>query len=489
MDLDQALWQHFHLHSFRPLQKEIITSILEGTDTLAVLPTGTGKSLCFQLPAVMLPGVTLVISPLIALMHDQVTQLQTRSIPSVQLSSMLSPDQLNAELFAIESGVYKLIYLSPERLQNTRIQKVLQSVHFSLVVIDEAHCISSWGHEFRPEYREINTALKCLSSRPPILALTATATSETIADICQVLNLQNPTIWGGAVERKNLHISVIKIANAEEQDCAIAALVNAYAENQIVLFTATRAKAEELAGILTAWLPNCTALSVFHAKLTKEEKMNVAARFRSGQLKVIVATTAFGMGLDFPHIRCVVHVQIPGSFAQYYQEIGRAGRDGQRADCYLLYNKADIEIQSALQKKLSPTPKRTREMQNELRRLRHYCEQEMTCRQSYISQYFGQKQTKVCGQCDICLSKLTRKRLTLAQKLHIPADITVKIKSLRLELAQKYDVHHTAIAHDMQLLWLLSTQPQQPTQLLRLPGFGAGWIQRWAGQFLAAMIK
>lgn len=488
MQIEEALWKYFHIRTFRPLQKEIITSILAQKDTLAVLPTGAGKSLCFQLPAVLLPGVTIVISPLIALMHDQVTKLTMRSIPAVHLSSLHTKAQLDAELTAIAYGVYKLVYISPERLQNQKIQALFTRISVSLIVIDEAHCISTWGHEFRPEYRQISQFVSKLSQRPPLLALTATATPDTVKDITTVLSMHSPAIFRGTMKRENLQIHVIPLETAEEQDSMCAGLIRKHAGQQTVIFTATRSRAEELVESLHRWFPELVSIAVFHAKLDSSEKMLISSHFRSGKLQTIVATTAFGMGLDFPNIRCVIHAQLPGGFAQYAQEIGRAGRDGAPSDCYLLFHENDIHIQEALFSQSSPTVERKKILTKELTRFCDYCRKMRTCRQLSIARYFGEKTGGKCGNCDVCTNTI-RTNITLAKKMGITAFEIEKLIKIRQQLAERYTVHPRAIAHDMQLLWLLISRPKNTDDILQLPGFGKGWTQRWAGYFLSSMIK
>src|SRR5881296_2909227 len=335
MDLSLLLRERFGFEEFRPAQKQVIDRVIAGENVLAVMPTGSGKSLCYQLPALALPGLTLVVSPLIALMKDQVDQLGSLGLPATVINSTVSREQQRTRLEQAIAGRMKLLYIAPERFQSEDFRAGLARAKISLFAVDEAHCISLWGHDFRPDYLRLRKAVDHLKS-PPVLALTATATPAVRRDIVAQLGIENATQVVSGFDRPNLYLEVREVATSLEKIRAIVELAR-WAPLGIV-YAGTRKNVEEIYASLRRAGVEAAA---YHAGLPPEDRKAVQERFMNASECVIVATNAFGMGIDRSHVRFVVHADIPDSVEAYYQEIGRAGRDGEPARCLLLFNYAD----------------------------------------------------------------------------------------------------------------------------------------------------
>ena len=341
----------FGFRDFRPGQGEVLEAILSGEDTLVVMPTGGGKSLCYQLPALILPGVSLVISPLIALMKDQVDTLRVRELPAVSIHSLMGLGEQEEALQKIAAGAYKLIYVSPERLRNGTFMSALNKQPVSLVAVDEAHCISEWGHDFRPDYLRIGQALDFLG-RPQTIALTATATARVRDDIIIQLKLRAPRQFVKGFDRENLFWEVSPVRGAKEKLALLTRRLHNLSGGAIV-YTGTRKSVESIVGHLS---DQGIAAEGYHAGMEDEERIRVQEEFLEGRLNFIVATNAFGMGIDRSDIRMVIHQQLPGSIEAYYQESGRAGRDGERSACLLLFSPADRRLQEFFIEASYPAP-------------------------------------------------------------------------------------------------------------------------------------
>lgn len=336
-----SLREHFGFPDFRDGQREVVTAILEGKDAVVVMPTGSGKSLCYQLPAMMLDGATVVVSPLIALMKDQVDALHARGLPATFINSSIDASEQGKRINGLRRGDFKLVYVAPERFRSNRFLEALQSLHISLFAVDEAHCISTWGHDFRPDYLRLKQVVQSLNSadtRAQTLALTATATPYVRSDIIEQLGLSGPSTFVSGFDRPNLTIDVVHTEKDREKIARIKRLAKSSDGGSGIIYASTRKAVEQVAHSLRQ---EGLSVAAYHAGLGDAARVKAQDEFMSGAAQMIVATNAFGMGIDKPDIRFVAHYQMPGSIEAYYQEIGRAGRDGLPSSCVLLFNYAD----------------------------------------------------------------------------------------------------------------------------------------------------
>lgn len=386
------LKKFFGYTTFRPLQGEIIQRILEKKDTLVLMPTGGGKSICFQLPAIYLPGTAIVVSPLIALMKDQVEGLLANGIPAAALNNMIPEEERQRIKQLCIQGKIKLLYISPEKLAG-ELHWLLPRMDLSLIAIDEAHCISHWGHDFRPEYTQLS-ALKEHFPKVPIVALTATADKVTRSDIITQLKLHEPEVFVSSFDRPNLSLTIRRGLNKKEKTAAIVHFIHAHRGQSGIVYCLSRNSTEKLAEELQSFGIKTVA---YHAGLAPAVREKAQDDFINDRVNVVCATVAFGMGIDKSNVRWVIHYNMPGSIENYYQEIGRAGRDGMKSDTLLFYSVADLLV---LRRFAEESGQQEINLQK-LNRMRRYCEADI-CRRRILLSYFGEEADHDCGNCDVC---------------------------------------------------------------------------------------
>ncbi len=407
--MDEALLllkKHYGYDQFRPAQEPVVESLLAGRDTLAIMPTGAGKSICFQIPALLFPGITLVISPLISLMKDQVDAMREQGIEATFINSSLSAEESRARLAGIANGRYKLVYVAPERLDTDYFQSILEWQAISMVAVDEAHCLSQWGHDFRPSYQQIAPFIAGLPRRPLVSAFTATATPEVREDIIRLLGLQNPAVHVSGFDRPNLYFGVII---GEDKDGFILRYVEDHPKDAGIIYAATRKNVERVYEYLRR---HHIAAGRYHAGLSDEERAKTQDDFLYDSLQVIVATNAFGMGIDKSNVRFVIHYNMPKSLEGYYQEAGRAGRDGEPGECLLLFSAQDIMTQKYLIDQSTDDEERKAHNLAKLQRMIDYCHTP-DCLRAFIIRYFGGTPEKTeCGNCSNCRANREKADLT-----------------------------------------------------------------------------
>jgi ATP-dependent DNA helicase RecQ len=391
-ELMLLLKRKFGFDTFRPLQADVIQRVIQKKDSLVLMPTGGGKSICFQLPAVYLPGTAIVVSPLIALMKDQVEGLASNGIAAEALNSAKTEEERQQIRQQCLQGTLKLLYISPEGLLG-ELDRLLSRMEISLIAIDEAHCISRWGHDFRPEYAQM-AIVKERFPHVPVIALTATADKITRLDIIEQLKLHEPQLFISSFDRPNLSLAVHRGLGKKEKMAAILNFIRRHREQSGILYCMKRADTEDMANLLTAQGIRAAA---YHAGLPASQREQTQNDFIHDRTEVICATIAFGMGIDKSNVRWVIHYNMPGSIENYYQEIGRAGRDGLESDTLLFYSLGDLMLLRRFAEESGQNEVNT----EKLNRMQRYCETDL-CRRRILLNYFGEEAADDCGNCDVC---------------------------------------------------------------------------------------
>ncbi|MEW4152167.1 DNA helicase RecQ [Bacillus thuringiensis] len=390
----ELLASYFGYSSFRRGQDETIKNVLDGKDTVCIMPTGCGKSICYQIPALVFEGTTLVISPLISLMKDQVDTLVQNGISATYINSSISIAEANQRIQLAKQGHYKLLYVAPERLDSMEFVDQLIDMKIPMIAIDEAHCISQWGHDFRPSYLHIHRILDYLPEKPLVLALTATATPQVREDICNTLEINQENTIMTTFERENLSFSVIK---GQDRNAYLADYIRQNQKESGIIYAATRKVVDQLYEDL---MKAGVSVSKYHAGMSDSDRNEQQELFLRDEVSVMVATSAFGMGIDKSNIRYVIHYQLPKNMESYYQEAGRAGRDGLDSTCILLYSSQDVQVQRFLIDQSTGESRFSNELEK-LQNMTDYCHTEQ-CLQSFILQYFGEEPKEDCGRCGNC---------------------------------------------------------------------------------------
>lgn len=473
----EILKQYFGYDSFRVGQEDIINSILQKKDTLVLMPTGGGKSLCYQIPALCFNGITLVISPLLSLMKDQVDALRANSIPAAYLNSTLTSKQIQEIEHQLLEGSIKLLYIAPERLASKSFRELLEKLIISLVAIDEAHCISEWGHDFRPDYKRLKY-VKGLCKGAPIIALTATATKQVKKDILKQLNLEEPAIFQSSFNRENLLIEIREKKNSLAQ---ILALLEKNKEESTIIYSHSRDEAKSLCDELNHY--GFKSL-LYHAGLSDSKREKNQELFLEDKAKIIVATIAFGMGIDKSNVRLVIHNTFSKSLENYYQEIGRAGRDGIKSKCILFFSERDIKRHEYFIGK-GTTPTTRKEQKSKLSEMVKFCTS-TTCRKKTLLNYFNEAPSfNSCKSCDNCLNTNKTNNDSLPLKLNsFDQELFKELKNLREEFARETQSIPTHLFSDVTLQEIAQKLPNNEKELLKIQGITQSKIQEFGDELL-----
>jgi ATP-dependent DNA helicase RecQ len=489
-DLLTPLKQYWGFGSFRPLQERIVQSLVGGHDTCVVMPTGGGKSLCYQLPAVVGGKTAIVISPLIALMHDQAAQLAQMGIPAAMLNSTLAGGEQSKVMMKARAGEYRLLYLSPERLAREETIGWLQGVPISFFAIDEAHCISEWGHEFRPDYRQLSR-LRAHFPACPIAAFTASATQRVRHDILHQLQLRNPHKYIASFHRPNLRY-VVKESKGQEMLRLLISLLRNYREGNVIVYEPTIARVEQTVDFLEE---NGMAAIGYHGKMEAAMRKRNQEAWMSDEVRVLVGTIAFGLGINKATVRAVIHMSLPKSLEQYYQEAGRAGRDGQPADCILLWQKQDAALLAHFIQQVSDPAERDRAWQR-YHDIRGFADSK-ACRQRQICRHFGERpKWESCGTCDVCGGApewlAAAEQPVAAKVIAMPeADSALRdyLREWRRETARQQAVPAYVVMYDTSLEEICQRRPSTIPELLRITGFGQRKAQMYGAEIFRALER
>lgn len=502
----EVLKKYFGYDSFRNGQEPVIDAILSGRDVFGIMPTGAGKSMCYQIPALMLPGITLVVSPLISLMKDQVAALNQAGVYAAYLNSSLTQGQYFKALDFAKGGKYKIIYVAPERLLTESFLGFATNADISFISVDEVHCVSQWGQDFRPSYLKIVDFVQQLKKRPVLGAFTATATAQVRNDVINILQLKNPEIVTTGFDRENLSFYV---KHAKDRKAALFEILREHYDESGIIYCITRKLVEEVYGLLTE---RGIEAAKYHAGMTDEERVRNQDAFTSDRARIMVATNAFGMGIDKPDVRFVIHYNMPKNMESYYQEAGRAGRDGEKSACYLIYNPQDVhtnkyfiennrENDELSKAQLEQVLEKDRER---LKQMTFYCHTRY-CYRKFMLNYFGEKAENFCGNCGNCQKKLAADAYQEQLERYPQHDAKVKLRkpqpvkrmksenpalyeslrTLRNSLAKKYKVPAYVIFTDKTIKEMSMYLPQDREQFLQISGVGEAKYEKYGNEFLA----
>jgi ATP-dependent DNA helicase RecQ len=497
-ELKTALKRYWGYDAFRPKQEEIVRNILDGRDVCVVMPTGGGKSLCYQLPAVLQSGETaIVVSPLIALMQDQVAQLAQMGIPSAVLNSSQSWNEQRETERRAEAGELRLLYLSPERLAKQEMVEWLARVPVSFFAIDEAHCISEWGHEFRPDYRQMKLLRKEFAEKP-IAAFTASATRRVRHDIIEQLKLKDPGKFIASFHRPNLNYQVVA-CDSKTQDAKLLAILRKHTGSAMIVYSPT---IKRVGSTVATLRENGIAAIGYHADMDGAERKKNQERWMADEVNVLVGTIAFGLGINKSAVRAVVHLSLPKSIEQYYQEAGRAGRDGKPSDCFLLWRKKDAGLLAYFIEQISDAAEKRRSW-DRYHEVRGFAESK-DCRHKIICNHFGEKVAwENCGACDVCLPALEwrssdkeyrprekkKKVPSVATLREVDPEVLAALKKWRVERSRADKVPAFVILHDATLEHLCVARPGNLSELRQIPGIGELKLERYGKEILQALRR
>jgi len=503
MTKHEALKQYFGYEVFREGQEELIDSLLSERDVLGVMPTGAGKSVCYQVPALLREGVALVISPLISLMKDQVAALKVAGIAAAYINSSLSVGQQREALRRARLGWYKIVYIAPERLDVPEFEDFAQNAQLSLIAVDEAHCVSQWGQDFRPSYLKIVNFIERLPFRPPVGAFTATATPQVKADIVRMLRLKDPLVRVTGFDRPNLRFASLK---PTDKFTALMEIVRRHKGDSGIVYCATRKAVEEVCERLKA---EGIIATRYHAGLSDEERMTNQDDFQYDRASVIVATNAFGMGIDKSNVSFVAHYNMPRSLESYYQEAGRAGRDGSPAECVLLYGGQDVATARWMLEHSEPNPELTADEQEEIyqrdvQRLKQmtFYSTSKRCLRREILNYFGETAGDRCDNCSVCagepfevdtspkaLPRRSQAKRTPYVHEVLDAGLYEELKEERLRIAAEKRVPAYVIFSDATLRDMTAKRPHTWDDFLRIAGVGASKREKYGDAFLELICR